>query len=95
MATKKKKDVKELKQTHGAVIGSKSVFDFGLATPNRYDTTDAAQYTKQLEGMSLADLQHHSIHVAQIRPGFDRLRLINALERRFNEYMFQAKMRKT
>lgn len=94
MAKKKKTDLTNMKQTHGAVLTpQKSILDFNGLNKSRYTAVDAVAYTKELATMSLADLQYHAINVAQIRPGFDRNRLIASLERRFSEHLFQQKLR--
>lgn len=82
MARKKKEPM----QAHGAVMEQKSVF--AKLAENKYGTTDTAIYTKQLESMSLADLQFHAINVAHLRPGYDKGRLITSLVRAFESYIF-------
>lgn len=88
---KKKKDI-PINETHGAVLTKSSVFDRLAA--NKYGVTDPAIYAKQLEAMSLGDLQYHAINVAQIRPGFDRTRLVASLQRHFEDYLFSQHVSK-
>lgn len=94
---RRKKNLKDLKQTDGRirkedVTGKPQAStlaqlwgeDTGL---NKYGTIELEEYQSQLKDMNTASLRDHAIEVAHVVPGTNRDRLVKRLEAEFLKHV--------
>tara|TARA_B100001939_G_scaffold163615_1_gene141032 strand:+ start:343 stop:720 length:378 start_codon:yes stop_codon:yes gene_type:complete len=86
----KKSKLNDLDQTHGKQDSAPRTLDqiWGDTGLWKYNTTDEKEYTKQLEEMSMVDIQNHASEMGII-PTPNRNNLVKKLISEFNKHTSQ------